>query len=169
MQALPGRDSGRGSVGVFVGGRKAWGKRWPVENFCELITALYWRGLNVATFIGPEEKDSIGYLRDALEPEIPIVFEPSPRDFAAMASNCDLFVTCDSGPMHMACGLGIRTVAIFQNPNFDRWGLPSSVARIVYEPGGCSAEEVFRICLEELSLDFAPVRMPLKKTLTPHP
>jgi len=158
MQALPCRGSGRDSVGVFVGGRKAWGKRWPVENFCELITALYWRGLNVVTFIGPEEKDSIGYFRDALEPEIPIVFEPSPRDFAAMASNCDLFVTCDSGPMHMACGLGIRTVAIFQNLNFDRWGPPSSVARIVYEPGGCSAEEVFRICLEELSLDFAPIR-----------
>ena len=68
--------------------------------------------------------------RDALEPKIAIVFEPSARDFAAMISNCDLFVTCDSGPMHLACGLGIRTVAIFQNPNFDHWGPPSSVARI---------------------------------------
>jgi heptosyltransferase III len=156
--ALSGCASGRRTVGVFVGGRRTWGKRWPLRNFCELITALYQEDLNVVTFVGPEEKDSIADLRDALESEIAIVFEPSLRDFAAMISNCDLFVTCDSGPMHLACGLGIRTVAIFQNPNFDHWGPPSSVARIVYQRGGCTAEEVFRICLEELSMSFTPVR-----------
>ena len=158
LRALPGLAAGKPAVGVFVGGRKAWGKRWPIRKFCELITALSRQGLNVVTFIGPDEKNSLGYFRDALEPAIPIVFEPSSRDFAAMVANCDLFVTCDSGPMHMACGLGIRTVAIFENPNFDHWGPPPSVARIVYQSGGCSAEEVFRVCLEELSLDPAPIR-----------
>ena len=29
------------TIGVFVGGRKSWGKRWSTANFCELITALY--------------------------------------------------------------------------------------------------------------------------------
>jgi ADP-heptose:LPS heptosyltransferase len=169
IQALASHRFGRPTVGVFVGGRKTWGKRWPVRNFYELITALYTRGLNVITFIGPEEKNSIGFFRDALDSNIPIVFEPSSRVFAAMVSNCDLFVTCDSGPMHMACGLGIRTVAIFQNPNFDHWGPPSSVARIVYEPGGCSAEEVFRISLEELTLDPTPSGMSEERTVTPHP
>jgi ADP-heptose:LPS heptosyltransferase len=152
-------NSGRPTVGVFVGGRKTWGKRWPVRNFYELITALYSQRLNVITFIGPEEKNSIGFFRDTLDSNIPIVYEPISRDFAAMVSNCDLFVTCDSGPMHLACGLGIRTVAIFLNPNFDHWGPPSSVARIVYEPGGCSsAEKVFRIALEELTLGPTPIR-----------
>jgi ADP-heptose:LPS heptosyltransferase len=158
IQALPGYVSGRHTVGVFVGGRKAWGKRWPVRNFSELITALYRQDLNVVTFVGPEEKDFARYLRAALEPDIAIVFEPSARDFAAMVSNCDLFVSCDSGPMHLAYGLGTRTVAIFQNPNFDHWGPPSSVARIVHQPGGCSTEEVFRICLEELSVGLAAAR-----------
>jgi len=152
MQALPGCVTGRPTVGVFVGGRKVWGKRWPLKSFCKLIEALRSQSLNVVTFIGPEERDSVGYFRDALVCDIPIVFEPSIRNFAAMVSNCDLFVTCDSGPMHMACSLGIRTVAIFQHPNFDHWGPPSSVARIVYEPGRTSSEGVFRACLEELSL-----------------
>jgi ADP-heptose:LPS heptosyltransferase/protein-S-isoprenylcysteine O-methyltransferase Ste14 len=152
IQTLPGCVTGKPTVGVFVGGRKAWGKRWPLKSFCELIAALRSQSLNVVTFFGPEEKDSVGYFRDALVCDIPIVFEPSIRNFAAMVSNCDLFVTCDSGPMHMACGLGIRTVAIFQHPNFDHWGPPSSVARIVYEPDRTSSEGVFRICLEELSL-----------------
>jgi ADP-heptose:LPS heptosyltransferase len=152
IEALASCDSGRPTVGVFVGGRKTWGKRWPFKNFSELITALYSQGLNVVTFIGPEEKNTIGFFRDALDSNIPIVFEPLSRDFAAMVANCNLFVTCDSGPMHLACGLGIRTVAIFLNPNFKHWAPPSSVARIVYKPGGCSAEEVLRISLEELIL-----------------
>src|SRR5438874_4219606 len=152
MQALPVCVTGRPTVGVFVGGRKVWGKKMPLQNLCELHAGPAFQGLKRCTFIGPEERDSIGYFRDALVCDIPIVFEPSIRNFAAMVSNCDLFVTCDSGPMHMACSLGIRTVAIFQHPNFDHWGPPSSVARIVYEPGRTSSEGVFRACLEELSL-----------------
>jgi protein-S-isoprenylcysteine O-methyltransferase Ste14 len=134
-----------------VGGRKTWGKRWPVKNFCQLIAALYCRGVNVVTFFGPEEKDWIGFFRDALDPGIPLVFEPSCRAFAAMVSNCDLFVTCDSGPMHLSCGLGVRTVAIFQKHNFDHWGPPPALARIVYQAGGPPVEEVLKGCLAELA------------------
>jgi ADP-heptose:LPS heptosyltransferase len=158
IEALVSNDSASRIVGVFVGGRKSWGKRWPVRNFCELITALYSQRLNVITFVGPEEKDSISYLRDALDPELPVIFESSPRDFAAMVSSCDLFVTCDSGPVHMACGLGVRTVAIFLYKNFDHWGPPANCARIVYERDGCSVEGVFKACCEELSGDDIPVR-----------
>ncbi len=154
------------TVGVFVGGRKTWAKRWPTENFCQLITALHWQGVNVVTFFGPEEKSLIGFFRDALEPAIPLVFEPSLRNFAAMVSNCDLFVTCDSGPMHLACALGTRTIAIFQNPNFDHWGPPPTLGRIVYQPGGCSAEEVLDVCLAELAYNLASVSDSCGKALS---
>jgi heptosyltransferase III len=155
FSALLRSNSASKTVAVFVGGRKGWDKRWPIENFCQVITALRSQGLNVLTFVGPEEKDSVGYFRDALGFDIPLVFEPSIRAFAAMIANCDLFVTCDSGPMHMACGLGIHTVAIFQHLDFNRWGPPSSIARVVFKPGGPSAMEVFRACLEELSIPFS--------------
>ena len=151
IAALDSRGGAACTVGVFVGGRKTWGKRWPLKNFCELITTLYSQGLNVVTFFGPEENDLMGSLSDALDPGIGLVSEPSARDFAALVSNCDLFITCDSGPMHLACALGTPTVAIFQNANFDHWGPPSSVAKIVHEPGGCSVEAVLTACYEELS------------------
>ena len=69
----------------------------------------------------------MGLFSDALDSGIAKVLESSLSDFAAMVSNCDLFVTCDSGPMHLACALGTRTVAIFQNPNFDHWAPPSLI------------------------------------------
>lgn len=52
--------------------------------------------------------------------------------------------------MHLACALGVRTIAIFQNSDFKRWGPPANMAQIVYEPGGVSAEEVLKISLAEL-------------------
>lgn len=139
------------TIGVFVGGRKSWGKRWSTANFCELITALHASGLNVITFVGPEEKDTLELFRDALDKDIPIVFEGSLRMFAAMMANCDLFVTCDSGPMHLAASLGVRTVAIFRYRNFDRWAPPASSARIVHDPAGCSSVAVLTACCEELA------------------
>ncbi|HEX7233322.1 MAG TPA: glycosyltransferase family 9 protein, partial [Candidatus Binatia bacterium] len=78
------------------------------------------------------------------------VFERTLRMFAAMVSNCDLFVTCDSGPMHLAYSLGVRTVAIFRYRNFDRWGAPPSSTHIVYDPEGCSTSAVLAACYEEL-------------------
>jgi heptosyltransferase-3 len=140
-------------VGVFVGGRKILGKRWPLENFLKVTRALFRAGVKVIVFVGPEEKKlirSFNY-KQALEPAIPLVFEPSVRTFAAMVSNCQLFITCDSGPMHLACAVGVRTIAIFQKPNFEHWRPPSNLCRVVYEPGGTLPEDVVKISLAELS------------------
>ena len=140
-------------VGVFVGGRKILEKRWPLENFLKVTRALFRAGVKVIVFVGPEEKKlirSFNY-KQALELAIPLVFEPSVRIFAAMVSNCQLFITCDSGPMHLACALGARTIALFQKPNSDHWRPPSSLCRVVYEPAGILPEDVVKIALAELS------------------
>jgi heptosyltransferase III len=137
------------SLGVFVGGRSRHGKRWPADNFVRLIRNLTVRGVRVAVFVGPEERDLMGYFKDHTAPNTPVIFEPSLRKFAAMVSRCRLFLTCDSGPMHLACALGVRTVAIFQNGDFHRWGPPPALARIVHDPQGVSLESVESACLDE--------------------
>ena len=138
-------------VGIFVGGRKSWKKRWPKENFMELITGLHAQAIKVIVFVGPEERDVIGFFKQGLPRNIPLVFEASPRMFASLVSNCDLFVACDSGPVHLACAIQVRTIAIFLQPDFDRWAPPPSLARIVYQGAGVSAKEVMEACLLELS------------------
>ena len=75
-------------------------------------------------FVGPEERELIRYFQQVLRERIPVVSESDPRGFAAMVANCDLFVACDSGPVHVACALGVRTVAIFLQNNFGRWVHP---------------------------------------------
>jgi ADP-heptose:LPS heptosyltransferase len=92
----------------------------------------------------------IDYFRWALGGRVPVIYEKSLRLFAAMVSNCKVFIACDSGPMHLACALGIRTVAIFQKDNFKHWGPPPNLARFVHKPGDLTAERVLQACVLEL-------------------
>ncbi|HEY3302209.1 MAG TPA: glycosyltransferase family 9 protein [Candidatus Binatia bacterium] len=138
-------------VAVFVGGRVSRRKRLPSEFFIELATALRRSVAKVAVFVGPEEKSLIDFFRRSLGPDIPVLFEPSVRMFAAMVAGCDLFVTADSGPMHLACAAGTRTVAIFQKADHRHWGPPESLARIIYRRSGATVEEILSACRQELS------------------
>lgn len=143
-------------VGIFVGGRKARGKRWPKENFLELATRLLGAAAQPVIFVGPEERELLPYFERELRHRAPTVFEPNVRSFASLVANCNLFVACDSGPVHLACALRVRTVAIFLKNEFDRWGPPADLGRIVCPEQAASAEAVFEACRREL-LKCSPV------------
>jgi ADP-heptose:LPS heptosyltransferase len=155
IDSLLKRKAGK-TVGVFPGGRKLRGKRWPLENFVELISGLDRHGASVVAFLGPEENDIANALRDSLAPTIPIVCEPSVAKFAAMVASLDLFICCDSGPMHLACAAGVPVLAIFQERDVGRWAPPRTAARTVYGADGVSAAEVLNAALEELRIKGAP-------------
>ncbi len=135
---------------VFVGGRASRRKRLPAEYFLRLAAGLRRAGARTAVFVGPEEKDLIEFFKRGVEPGVPVLYEPSVRRFAAMVSRCALFVTSDSGPMHLACAVGARVVAIFQRRNYHHWGPPPALGRIVFRKGGPGPDEVVAACVEEL-------------------
>ena len=143
-------------VGIFVGGRKTRGKRWARGKFLELAIRLLGAAAQPVIFVGPEERDLLSYFERELRHRAPTVFEPSVRSFASLVANCSLFVACDSGPVHLACALRVRTVAIFLKNEFDRWGPPADLGRIVYREQAASAEAVFEACRHEL-LKWSPV------------
>lgn len=101
-------------IGINPGAR--WQtKRWLDEGFVELgkkvVTEL---GAKVLVFGGPDEVelservgDGIG--RDAFS----IAGRIGLREAAALMKRCSVFVTNDSGPMHIAAAVGTPVVAIF--------------------------------------------------------
>ena len=137
-------------VGIFVGGRKSRGKRWPKENFVEFARQLLDSGVQPVILVGPEEKDLFAYFQRALKNESPTVFEPSIRSFASLIASCRLFVACDSGPAHLACALRVRTIVIFQHHDFNRWGPPPSLGRVVFQP---DVKNLLEICRSELTAE----------------
>ncbi len=139
-------------VGVFVGGRKTRGKRWASENFAQLVSQLRACGMGPIIFVGPEERNLRAYFQKELRHRVPVVLEPNVRTFASLVANCDLFVACDSGPVHLACALRVRTIAIFLQNNFDRWGPPPVLARIVYDEEAVLPDAVLEACRQELTV-----------------
>lgn len=60
------------------------------------------------------------------------------RELAALISECDAFITNDSGPMHMAAALFIPTVAIFGSTNRDATGPFGQGHKIISRDLSCS-------------------------------
>jgi ADP-heptose:LPS heptosyltransferase len=149
IQALIHRDEAP-IVGVFVGGRKSRGKRWARENFLKLVAQLRAEDTRPIVFVGPEEKGGLPYFQKALQYCAPVIFEPDARSFAALLAHCHLFVACDSGPVHLACALRVRTIAIFLKNDFDRWGPPAALGRIVHHEDALTVNAVLDACRCEL-------------------
>jgi heptosyltransferase-3 len=136
------------TVGVFVGGRKTRGKRWGKEKFANLAEGLRRAGLRPVIFVGPEERELLRFFQEKSAGVAPTVFESDVRRFASLVANCDVFVTCDGGPMHLACAVGVRTVSIFFASDVKRWAPPDELGRVIV--GDVGVDEVFNACCEEL-------------------
>jgi heptosyltransferase-3 len=136
-------------AGIFAGGRRTRGKRWGKENFLRLTRRLLDAGVQPVVFVGPEQTELLPYFDRELPQAVALVFEPEIRAFATVVRHCDLFVACDSGPVHLACALGVRTVAIFLKDQFKRWAPPAELGRIV-RPNEVSIEKIFQISRQEL-------------------
>ena len=144
------RGCERTIIGVFVGGRRSRGKRWPKEKFLELAAALRYVDAEVVFFVGPEERSLLGFYESILKWRCVVIYEPDVRAFAALVANCDLFVSGDSGPMHLACALGVRTIALFLKNNMPRWAPPRELAWCVYREPCPSVSDVLEACRSEL-------------------
>lgn len=150
-------------VGIFVGGRRKKGKRWEKEKFLALASELRGSGLRPVIFVGPEEIELLRYFRQVFGDGVSVIFEPMLREFAALVANCQLFVACDSGPVHLACGLRVRTLAIFLKENVERWGPPAELGHItILSDNAPAAMTIADACLKELGAllpaDVSPCR-----------
>jgi heptosyltransferase-3 len=159
IRALVG-DGDAPTVGVFVGGRKARGKRWNKEKFVDLVGRLRRAGARPVIFVGPEEREWLGYFQRKSAGTAPTVFENDVRKFASLVANCDVFVTCDGGPMHLACALRVYTVAMFLSSNVRRWAPPNELGRVV--AGDVDVDSVFDACREELRRFSCGNRSPVR-------
>jgi heptosyltransferase-2 len=90
-------------------------KRWSVGGFAALARSLSERhGFQVLLFGGIDDAAVVEAVqRGAGTATINLVGRIGLGDLAAAISQCDVFVTNDSGPMHIAVAREVPTVAIF--------------------------------------------------------
>jgi len=130
-------------VGVSPGAAYGGAKRWLPERFAEAAVAIAQeRGARVAVFGSQEEREICEIVR-ALVAAAGVTCqsfagETSLDEFIEMAAGCELFLTNDSGAMHVASALGVPTVAVFGATDDEATGPTGEWSRVVRHPVECS-------------------------------
>ncbi|MGH7823903.1 MAG: lipopolysaccharide heptosyltransferase II [Candidatus Binatia bacterium] len=109
-----GVDTAKPVIGINPG--SVWPtKRWAPESFARLIGLLKAEtDCEVVLFGGPEDADTVAQVqRLAPDAAVSLAGKTSLRELAAALSRCAVFVSNDSGPMHIAVARGVPVVAIF--------------------------------------------------------
>lgn len=136
-------------IGISPGAAYGGAKRWLPERFAEAAVQLAAeRRAGIAIF-GSSEEASIGEaVRAAVEAAgcfcVNFAGKTSLREFIDMAAACEVFLTNDSGPMHIASALGVPTVAIFGATDeiaTGPTGEHSKVVRVAVECSPCLLRE----------------------------
>ncbi len=122
--------TGQKCIGINIGARGD--KRWPIERFLEVIATLNDQGERVVVFAGPQELDRLAEMERRIPCEVIIDTTNYACRFAALLSFCSVFVTGDTGPMHLAVAVGTPTVAIFRKNNFMEYGPQGRKHRTLY-------------------------------------
>ncbi|MBM7622949.1 lipopolysaccharide heptosyltransferase II [Sporohalobacter salinus] len=116
--ASQGIKEGDSLVGLNTGG--SWPtKQWTQEGFAQLADKLQQDyDSRVIFFGGPGDVKRVEKITAQMETE-PIIAagKTSLKELVALANCCDLFISGDTGPVHVAAAVGTQTIAIFGPSN----------------------------------------------------
>jgi heptosyltransferase-2 len=133
--------NGKPVIGVSPGAAYGTAKRWLPERFAEAASELATaRGASIALFGSKTERDLCEQVAQRLPGHLVTNYagQTTLAQFIDLASACELFLTNDSGSMHIASALGVPTVAIFGATDDTTTGPTGQNARVVRHPVDCS-------------------------------
>jgi heptosyltransferase-2 len=126
-------------IGVSPGAAYGTAKRWLPERFAEAATAT---DGTVALFGSGDERalceEVAGMIRQRGRAAHNFAGATKLSEFIEMAAACRVYLTNDSGGMHIASALGVPTVAVFGATDDEATGPTGSLTVVVREPVECS-------------------------------
>ncbi len=107
-------------IGVHASGGRAI-KQWPPARFADAAARLAReRGATLLLTGTPADRALVDELRAALPGDVPVIDLSGDLVgaidlpiLAAILQRCELFITGDTGPMHLAAAAGVPVVAVF--------------------------------------------------------
>ncbi len=137
-------------------------KRWPIENFIEVIKVLLGRELDVILIGDKNEATNAKMILQQTE-EYGFVLDKtgvSLKETVEILSGCDIIISNDSGPVHIAAALGLACVVIFGRNDSglspQRWAPLTSNKAVLHKATCevCLAHKCRKgfICLQNISV-----------------
>lgn len=123
-------------------------KRWPPEHFADLATRVAREGAGVVAVGAPEDRPLVDRFLAALPAGTPCVDfcgRTGLRKLAGVAASVDLFVSNDTGPLHLAAATGTAVLGIYTCTDALKTGPYGSRAATVSTSVACAASRL-RTC-----------------------
>ena len=128
-------------IGVSPGAAFGNAKRWLPERFAAAVRQLAQEtGASVALFGSGAERELCETVAALMGPPAPVNLagRTTLREFIEYAAACRLFLTNDSGAMHIVSALGTPSVTVFGSTDPTTTGPLGQAARIVRQSVDCS-------------------------------
>jgi ADP-heptose:LPS heptosyltransferase len=157
-------------------------RRWPTERYGTLARLLAERGVGVVILGGPTDRKTGSAIAAAVgaAPHIDLAGRCTLADAAGVVASCNVYISADSGVLHLAYGVGTPTVHLFGPGVLSKWGPPGKRFRSIaadvpcspcttygYTPPCCQGvicmlritpEQVLAAALEQLAAERVPER-----------
>ncbi len=127
-------------VGINPGAQYGVAKRWHPERFGGVADRLaHDYKAKVIIFGGPGDVAVAGSVEASMRARpLNLAGKTSMRGLMALIKKCRIFITNDTGPMHVAAALGVPTLAVFGSTDPVATGPFGPANRVVREPVNCS-------------------------------
>ncbi|MCS6859339.1 MAG: glycosyltransferase family 9 protein [Abditibacteriales bacterium] len=156
------RAAGVTADDVLIGfnpGASRESKRWDAAQFAQVIDEVVAQhSAKPLVFGGPSDVQQCEkVLSLTRSPLISAVGKTTLKQFAALAARCRAFVTCDTGPMHIAAAMNVPVVAIYR-PTTPKRITPYGEQHIVLPRDGAAREVTAAEVIEAIGQQLSSQR-----------
>ena len=127
-------------IGINPGATYGPAKQWPPDRFARLADRIHaFTGVRIIIFGGPGDQKLGQEISEKMRHRpLDLSGKTSLGEAMALIEKCDLFITNDSGLMHVAAALDVPLVAVFGSTNSVATGPLGSHSRVVQATLPCS-------------------------------
>jgi ADP-heptose:LPS heptosyltransferase len=147
---VPGNTVSPGMNGIVIHPGGKWRpRRWPAENYRDLVGELVQGGGRVTVLLHPSEPDLVRFFRNQDLPDgVSLLLLDSLQALMDTVESCSYFIGNDSGPAHLANLLGRPMTVVWGPGDADRIRPLGTNVRIV------SADATCRPCRQYVHPEF---------------
>jgi heptosyltransferase-2 len=128
-------------IGIHPGtGQSSVSRRWPPDRFARLADWLVEEHNAKVIFTGaPSEIPLVNEIRRTMKTD-PIVStgRTNLKQLAEIAKRCRIFISGDTGPLHIAAAMKTRVLGLFGPNTPSKWGPYGKGHRVIYKGLPCS-------------------------------
>jgi len=120
-------------------------RRWPPERYAEVGERLAGEGIGIIVLGGREDVKAAAVIAARLpgQPVVNVAGKSTLAQAAAIVSKVDVYVSADTGVLHLAYAVGTRTVHLFGPGVLSKWGPPGHRFRSIAADAPCSPCTVY--------------------------